>query len=71
LCSYWEGYKKKYDYPQVDLNDLFDVWANSWFYNKLMLINSASEKIIKFYIKSGYSYFVTTFFLFNFNIIYW
>ena len=29
LCSYWEGYKKHYNYPPIDLNDLFDVWANS------------------------------------------
>ena len=29
LCSYWEGYKKKYDYPYVDINDILDVWANS------------------------------------------
>ena len=29
LCSTWEGYKKKYNYPTVDLEDLLNVWANS------------------------------------------
>ena len=29
LCSYWEGYKKKYNYPHVDIDDILDVWANS------------------------------------------
>ena len=29
LCSTWEGYKKKYNYPPIDINDLLDVWANS------------------------------------------
>ena len=29
LCSSWEGYKKKYNYPSVDIEDLLNVWANS------------------------------------------
>ena len=29
LCSTWEGYKKKYNYPQVDYEDLLDLMAKN------------------------------------------